>query len=327
MSDMDRYLLLCDPQWEGATSTQHWKKAVQGISRVIVQTELSSPWQMSETVARIPAEGKLGANGFSTKVAEVAASALPDSSGPNDLFVCACVISAAVRVLENRRLSNESQLFGRDSFAVALWSALSFQKPLAEQRLEEIRAELLYKARRAGVEMAREKRIRKSLTDDASRDSENEVLRWNACLDREEIEVLRWTLADESELLGRPYADVGRDESVALARGLELGQLLTRFPVFGHYQLASRDVTPDRKFNLRELVEVVDGDCESLVAPFAGNAVIENCPATFPLLTALRGGSKCGADNAVKRTLVDWCGRALLESAIVRRSRWYREGS
>ena len=321
MSGLDRYRLLCDPQWEGATSTERWKKAVQEIARSIVDSELSSPWQIAETVARIPVEGGLRSDGFSTKAAAIAARALTDSSGRNDLFVCACVISAAIRVLGNRRLSNESKVFGRDSFAVALWSALSFQKPLAEQRLEEIRAELLDKARHAGLQMARESRIRKTSRNAAPLDVENEALRWNACLDREEIEVLRWTLADESKLLGRAYANVGRDESVALSRGLELGRLLTRFPVFGHYELASRDVTPDRKFDLGGLVDAVGGDRDALVAPFEGNAVIENCPTTFPLLTALRGGSTWHADGAVSRSLVDWCGRALLESAIVRRSK------
>ena len=327
MSDLDRYLLLCDPQWEGDTSTGRWKKAVQEIAGSIVHTELSSPWQISETVARISVEGGLRSDEFSTRAAAVAARALTDSSGRNDLFVRVCVISAAIRVLGNRRLTNESKVFGRDSFAVALWSALSFQTPLVELWLEEIRAELLDKARHASLAMARESRTRKTPTNATSRDLENEALRWNACLDREEIEVLRWTLADESKLLGRAYSDVERDESVALARGLDLGQLLTRFPVFGHYELASRDIMPDRKFHLGELVDAVGGDRDALVAPFEGNAVIDNCPATFPLLTALRRGSTWQADGAVSRSLVDWCGRALLESAIARRSRRDTEGS
>ena len=37
-------------------------------------------------------------------------------------------------------------------------------------------------------------------------------------------------------LLAQPYAEVGRDEAVALARGLDLGLLLAKFPEFPHYQ-------------------------------------------------------------------------------------------
>lgn len=327
MSESNRYLLLCDPQWNGSASAERWTKVVQEIAGSIVHSELSSPWQVSETVARIAVEGGIRSDGFSGKAATVAVRALADSSGRNDLFVRVCVISAAMRVLDNRRLSNEAKVFGRDSFAVALWSALSFQRPLAEQRLEEVRAELLDKARRTGLEMARESRTRKAPTSAFSPDLENEALRWNARLDREEIEVLRWTLADESKLLGRAYGNVERHESVALARGLDLGQLLTRFPVFGHYELASRDIMSDREFDLGGLVDTVGGDRDALIAPFEGNAVVENCPATFPLLAALRSGSTMQADSAVSRSLVDWCGRALLESAIARRSRRDTEGS
>ena len=327
MSDLDRYLLLCDPQPEGAASTEGWRKAVQAVARIIIDPEQSSPWEMAEILARITVEGRLGSDRFGTKAAAVVARALPDSSGRNDLFSCVCAMSAAIHVLENRRLSAKPAVSRRDSIAVALWSALSFQRPLAEQRLEDVRAEILNSARRAGLELARRARIRQTPTNGASPDLQNHALRWNAPLDREEIEVLRWTLADESNLLERPYADVGRDESVALARGLDLGLLLTRFPVFEHYELASRDVVAGHEIDLGGLVDAVSENRNALVAPFEANAVIEACPATFPLLTALRGGPTGHADGAVGRSLADWCGRALLESAIVRRSERNREGS
>ena len=332
MSDLYRHLLLCDPIPDSVAGTKGWKQAVQGVARIILDPQNSTPWEMAEILARITVEGRLGSDHFGAKAGLVIAKTLPDSSGRHGLFGCVCAMSAAIYVMENPRLSAEPKVSTRDSIAVALWSALSFQRPLAKQRLEDFRAEILNSARHAGLELARRMRNRRTQADGASLDEQNHGLRWNAALDLEEIEVLRWTLADESNVLNRPYADVGSHESFALARGLDLGLLLTRFPVFEHYELASRDVAAGHEIDLGGLVDAVGEDCNALVEPFKDDAVIETCPATFPLLTALRGGPTGRADGAVARSLSDWCGRALLESSIVRRSqtngeeaRWHRD--
>ena len=120
---------------------------------------------------------------------------------------------------------------------------------------------------------------------------------------------------------------VERDETMALARGFELGLLLTRFPAFEHYKLASRDVAPQHGIDLDGLLAAVGEDRDALVAPFEGYPVIGTCPAVFPLLTALRGGPTVRADATVGRSLADWCGRALIESAILMRSQSNPEGS
>ena len=236
-------------------------------------------------------------------------------------------MSAAIHVLASRQLRDPHKVSRQNSIALALWSALSFQKPLAEQRLEDVRAELLNSARRAGLELAWRSRLRSALPNGASPAIQNSSLRQNAVLDQEEIKVLRRTLSDESILLERPYAEVGCDETIALAQGLELGLLLTRFPVFEHYELASRDVAPQHETDLGGLLAAVGEDRNALAAPFEGNPVIGDCPTVFPLLTALRGGSPVHADATVGRPLADWCGRALIESAILKRSQSNTEGS
>ena len=141
--------------------------------------------------------------------AGVVSQALPDWSGCNSLVGSVCVMSAAIRVVANRQLSADRTVSRRDSIGLALWSALSFQKPLAEQRLEDVRAEMLNSARRTGVDLARRTRVPGGLCwTSIPWTTRIDSLRWNAVLDREEIEVLRWTLADESSLLERPYAEV-----------------------------------------------------------------------------------------------------------------------
>ena len=46
--------------------------------------------------------------------------------------------------------SSTANLLARDVLAIGLWSALSFQKPRSERRLEALRVGLLQKAREAG---------------------------------------------------------------------------------------------------------------------------------------------------------------------------------
>ena len=300
--------------------TSGWRHAIRGIERTILENQHLSPWEVAEILAQIPIHGRIGSSPFGTSAARVVSKALPDSPGCNSLFGAICVMSAAIRVLGNRQLSAHRKVSRRDSIALALWSALSFQRPLAEQRLEDIRAEMLSSARRTGVDLAHRTRIRRTLLDLDSTDAQNQSLRWNAVLDREEIDVLRWTLADESSLLQRPYADVGRGATVAVARGLELGLLLTRFPEFAHYKLASREFAPRHEMDLVGLVAALGEDRSALAAPFEGNPLIGACPTVFPLLTALRGAPTVRSDATVFRSLADWCGRALLESAIIKRS-------
>ena len=271
--------------------------------------------EMAEILARISVEGRLCRDGFSTRAASVVTRALPGASGSDGLFGSVCAMSAAVRVLNNNRLNAALTVSRRDAIAIALWSALSFHRSLGEQRLENVRTELLESARRAGGELSR-----KAWARSTPRNSSY------AAREREEIAILRWTLADESEVLARSYADVRSDEGLAVARGLDLGLLLTRFPVFAHFELASRGVAARHKIDLAELVGAVGEDRDALAAPFEASEVVEVCPAAFPLLTALRGEETRHADSDVARPLADWCGRALLESAIVRWSETYTEG-
>ena len=56
MSDLDRYLLLCDPVPEEAARIKGWRQAVQGVARIILDPQQSSPWEMAEILARITVE-------------------------------------------------------------------------------------------------------------------------------------------------------------------------------------------------------------------------------------------------------------------------------
>ena len=284
-----------------------------GIAKVILQGG-GSPWRIGDALARVAAAGRLGSDAFGRRAANVFATAGLETWTPgNGLMGAVCTMSAATQVLASDRLTTNAKR--RDLIAVYLWSALSFQQQLREPMMEWLRQEMLAAARTAALAMVIEGRKRR--LGGSSAIVQSGALQVNAELDREGIDVLRWTLADESTLLERDYREVVLAESAAVARGLELGLMLRRYPTFQHYELASRYLPQGEDIGLPTLVERLGADREMLAKPFAGSSVVDQCPAGFPLLTALEGGAAGGAAGAVARSREEWCGRALLESAAV----------
>ena len=317
MSDLDRHLLVCSPVPPGDGELNGWRKAVRGLAALIRDGE-GPHWQMGEALAQVAAAGRLGSDAFGARAAGIVAGVGPEDWQRGDgLIGAVCTLCGVIRLLESRRLTTNAER--RDSIAVTLWSALSFQRPLAEPMLERLRQELLDSARSASLRMAKERRERVGQSGHAGGVvQENRALRRNAVLDREEIDLLRWMLADRSTLLGREYGDVAGAESGVLARGLEVGLLLRRYPSFELYDFASWNLPPGDDLGLSELVDRLGEDRELLAEPFGASPEVEQCPSGFPLLTALGGGPMEGTGCDVKRSRADWCGRALLESAVVR---------
>ena len=318
MSDLDKHLLVCRPVPPTDSEIESWRKMSRGVANVILKGN-GSPWLIGDALARIASRGRLGSDEFGGRAARVVATTGPKAwTGRNGLIGAVCAMCAAIQVVTSARLTTNAER--RDMIAVVLWSALSFQRQSAEPKLERLRQEVLESARMAALAMVKNGRRRRPVVGQASSGGtvlQNRALLANAELDREEIDVLRWTLADESTLLGREYRDVVSVDSGAVARGLELGLMLRRYPSFEHYELASRDLPAGEDVGLPTLVERLGADRELLAKPFRGSAVVEQCPAGFPLVTALGGGSTGGAAGAVARSREEWCGRALLESAAV----------
>jgi len=224
-----------------------------------------------------------------------------------------------------------------DLLAVCFWSALSFQKPLAEAKLEAIRAELMTKARNLIQKSASASRRReevnnfdcpapKDVTADAIKASVDKAakdsvaaLRANAALDREEIDFLWWSLSDWSAALQQRYSAPTHREAAAIASGLEAGSMLRRMPAEAHKQLVLRTVLNDEKLTLLDLLETLKPRLPELRNAVPDDEVVAQCPHVFPLIAALRlGKAENNAKVRVKRTLSEWASRALLEAAILR---------
>ena len=249
----------------------------------------------------------------------------------HELQMTVCGLLAAFHLLD-RSPSETVNVVNRDVMAIGLWSALSFQTPLSG-KLETLRSELMNKARENVLRKAVSSRHRLDVPDakpmppaeyeptglrkalQTGFNSTTEALRRNAILDREEIDFLWWVLTDWSEILCRRFSNSNDPEATALASGLEAGRRLRSLPADAHYRLVLCHVGDTQPLNLGELLRALGADLQRLTKTLSGNSVVGKFPAIFPLLTSLQSGFASGANADVSRSLQDWAGRALLESA------------
>jgi hypothetical protein len=219
-------------------------------------------------------------------------------------------------------------------FSTALWSALSFQSVLLDEKRETLRREVLDAARSrslSGAEKARERVAvadpvelvvtvteGKPVTTNFKKAIVNqfENLRRNTALDREELDFLWWSLLNRSKLLNKPLADI--DEVVRpVALGVEAAGYLRRLPAQVHRDLVLRTCNDDCELDLIELVDRIGADRDALVGGITVNYV-NKFPTVFPLLNAIVSGQAVGAGASTKRKLSAWGGRALVEASLSR---------
>jgi hypothetical protein len=222
-----------------------------------------------------------------------------------------------------------------DILAVGLWSALSFQQPLAEAKLEKLRFELLCLARDLAVRAAENSRQRLPVPDGAFAPAEADswagiekkwqsgplkvldALRLNAALDREEIDVLWWALADWSEVYKEKLSSMDQQLSPLVA-SWEIAQLLKRIPATAHNHLILRLVRDGNKENLNSLIAALGNKRVALAQQIAVDQIVTRCPHVFPLLNALANPASKVAGDQELRAPADWASRALLESGLLR---------
>ena len=213
----------------------------------------------------------------------------------------------------------------RGALAVGVWSALSFQRPLREERLERLRAEVLRNARREALRFAERTRSRSS-EDGGGADAAKSDDTTKACgdMEAEDNAILRWLLADESKVFGLPFGTLP-PETAAVVSALELGPLLAHLPTMGHYRLAEHFVKDTVEVDLQQLLDAIHEHQEPLIKLHGDHPVVEACPRVFPMLTALTGPERQVDGGRAKRPLREWWQRGLLESATAAfgaRRRW-----
>jgi hypothetical protein len=249
---------------------------------------------------------------------------------PMEMLVCG-MLGALKSLGGSGSISGQTTV--TDVFALGLWSALSFQKKRTDPKLEQLRSELMDSAYAQCMKSASRSRERLVVQDAEFKGADPldaagvekamkpfgkaiSGLRANAAVDREEIDLLWWVLADWSSILDRRLSTDKVAASAAVASGIEAGVMLRRIPAPAHRHLVLRNVPSGKSMTLPELLTAVGEDRSALAAAFKADGRISQCPAVFPLANALRTGIAKDANAKVTRPIEDWSARALLEASI-----------
>lgn len=220
--------------------------------------------------------------------------------------------------------------------AAGLWSALSFQEPRPEPRLEALRLAVMDEARKLTVATASASRVRAKVMNFAAPLPEEGLdflkvraaleetraaiysLRANAALDREEIDLLWWVLGDWCEALKCKYSKPDNAAAAAIACGLEAGIILRRLPAEAHRQLVLRNVGGGKSYSLAELIRALGELRSPLAVSFEKRGRdVDGCPSVFPLLYAIRSAASDHTAAISKRSTREWAERALIERAVL----------
>jgi hypothetical protein len=304
--------------------------AVEGLckSYLAVETPLNA-LKLATGLVRGVRDGKLP-DALNKHAADIIAAHSPSFSiedGELDALVCSLV--ATLKCLSEMD-SDGAGFNAHDALACALSSGLDCQQPLAEARLEELRKEVLEAALAHLARRAKEIRERLEFPsfavaeDDEGEDEEPldtlrtavDALRWNAELDREEIDLLWWVLADWSSLL-RAHFSRRNDLTGFVAGGLEMARKLRHLPAESHYQITLRFVPANSDCSLRGLVDATAADMDALRAGLEPlKRLVPEHPSVFPLLSSLISGQAAEAAEDAVHPYPTWVRRVLSEAVL-----------
>ncbi|MFQ6306684.1 GTPase-associated system all-helical protein GASH [Yersinia enterocolitica] len=221
-----------------------------------------------------------------------------------------------------------------DLYAIALWSALSYQPILETNRREALRREVLNAATSwsvASADNARERiDVPNSIDVKITIDADNEVtsnfgeamndtieaLRRNAALDREELDFLWWAQLGRSRLLKKQLSEIAEPIRI-IAAGIEGAKMLRRLPCEVHREIVLRTLDQNPELDLAELLVAIGDDRDELSTAFSTENVLAH-PTVFPLLHALSTGEVDQVGASLKRSVSEWGERALLEATFSR---------
>ncbi|WBM59658.1 hypothetical protein M5X66_11695 [Providencia sp. PROV188] len=247
------------------------------------------------------------------------------------LDVGICSAMAMVSLLDGPHNTN-SVWINKDIYATAFWLILSFQPILEDDRREKLRRELLELAAKWSINLAESARVRLEVPDpsclnitmgedntiannfkEAISNSIN-TLRYNAALDREELDFLWWAQSGSSRVLKRRLSEVEEPVRI-ISAGIEGAKLLRHLPCEVNREIILRTLSDNPILDLNELLLAIESDRSELNKAF----LIENVnahPTVFPLLHALSTGASINAGASIKRPLSEWGERALLEATF-----------
>ena len=267
-------------------------------SRLLKRKSASGLFAFMDGICRFFDDCVVVSEALSTQVEDVIKkrrSSYLHSHGDLEAAVCgtAAVFDAITRGPATKRWLVWS---AADVFASSLWSALSFLPRASNRRLEALRRQTVDAARCRHLESSVSARTRYDIPRFNEMDCEGwsagiackrlKELQFNAVLDREEIGVLRWVQADESEILGSSLKLLP-EEIRAVVAGVELGMIMRAPPAQFHRDLCGRGLEQGPYHDLVQLVGQLGNHSASLVASCGDASLVEAAPSVFPILSAL----------------------------------------
>ncbi|MCY4312175.1 MAG: GTPase-associated system all-helical protein GASH [Gammaproteobacteria bacterium] len=247
-----------------------------------------------------------------------------------DLEMSACAMIAVMQAIQDGKKTNESWAIA-DILAMGVWSGASFLPKNPEPKLEDFRSQAITVARQRILDSSLETRIRHDVPDLAEFGDEEsdaaifrkstattiDALRYNAALDREELDMLFWILGGTSNMLKKPLASLS-PEIHAIASGIELGSYLRSLPSQSHYNLCTRGIRESVPVALSGVLEALGEDRVALADSFTNETLVDEAASVLPLLNGIRAGSSKLSGSGVVRPLKEGGARALLESAVIK---------
>ena len=248
-----------------------------------------------------------------------------------DLQILTCLMLAALKAIEDAAPTASG--WGKpEAIAVSMWLALGIQPPRTEPRLEALRAELTEASRSLINSSAEASRSRTEVPDPAVKITELsdakvaesvnsgllksiEALRQNAALDREELDMLWWSLGDWSTLQQQSFRQLS-PQIAAITAGIEASNLLRRLPCEGYKHLALRHVVDDSTRSLTDLVTSLGEGAKVIRDAYSEKDHVKSFPHVFRLLAAI-SGEKVKTQALGNR---DWGTRAMVEASVLKLS-------
>lgn len=275
----------------------------------------------------------------SVVINDVAVAALKKSStsfvaDEEQLQMLTCTLLATLQFLEKAK-GYKHIASPEFILAIALWSGLSFQKPIAKkERLEALRSELLTTAAKMVEDVSLTSRDRKKTVlrtpltvpspdtfgafipmVESTYGNLIDAMRTNAHLDREEIDILWWVIGGWSNTCRVQISNLNPVQT-AMVAAFEIGGLLKRFPANAHTHLACRGVQHTDEFSGAEILQHM-GDISSLIAnDLNPKDVIKDHSKIFIVCNLIIDGTNA-SDLKHKRPISEWAARLLLELSLL----------
>ena len=258
-----------------------------------------------------------------------------------ELQIAGCALIALLQYLDKINPATVS-LTVSDVFAVAAWSSISFFGELSDKpKIEALKIEIGEQAKRIvntdSFTTRKRSAIREMKDIPSSADPATlvinikneispiiELLKKNAALDREEIDILWWKLNDWSNIGEAGYGSL-KEIPGTIFKGIELAGLLRRLPNNAHYRMITLGIN-DESFDGHQILKAVEDHLAQITQYLKKYPIIEKAPKVFPLFNVLLNKTADVSFLDLKRPLKEWAGRALLEGTMIDLGRFLNDG-